>query len=170
MGKNNGKFNGFHGCNVWCRKLSKLLQKVHNTEVSSVQPFVLPQLFIFLYSYIVHQCKSMESSFGFHCPICNVYIPKTRDANNPEDWTKCFPENCVLEKYVHSSDNRFCEACLRESEEEDATHLCLNCNEKLCRNCTKYHNRGQSTRNHQVAFLSEITCGDLVPNQMNREF
>lgn len=63
-----------------------------------------------LYSYIVHQCKSMESSFGFHCPICRVYIPKTRDPSNPEDWTKCFPENFVLEKYVHSSDQRFCEA------------------------------------------------------------
>lgn len=121
-----------------------------------------------LYSYIVHQCKSMESSFGFHCPICRVYIPKTRDPSNPEDWTKCFPENFVLEKYVHSSDQRFCEACLRKSEEEDATRLCFNCNEKLCRNCTKYHNRGQSTRNHQVALLRKITCG--VPNQINREF
>lgn len=119
-----------------------------------------------LYSYIVHQCKSMESSFGFHCPICRVYIPKTRDPSNPEDWTKCFPENFVLEKYVHSSDQRFCEACLRKSEEEDATRLCFNCNEKLCRNCTKYHNRGQSTRNHQVALLRKITCG--VPNQINR--
>lgn len=118
-----------------------------------------------LYSYIVHQCKSMESSFGFHCPICRVYIPKTRDPSNPEDWTKCFPENFVLEKYVHSSDQRFCEACLRNSEEEDATRLCFNCNEKLCRNCTKYTNRGQSTRNHQVALLRKITCG--VPNQIN---
>lgn len=45
-----------------------------------------------LYPFIVNQCKSMESRFGFHCPICRVNIPKTRGTNNPEDWTECFPE------------------------------------------------------------------------------
>lgn len=107
---------------------------------------------------------------GFHCPICRAYIPNTKTTDNPEEWAKCFPENFVLEKHAHSSDKIFCEACLRESEEEDATHLCYNCNEKMCKNCTKYHNRGQLTRTHQVSLLSEITYADLVPDQINGEF
>lgn len=123
-----------------------------------------------LYTYIASHCNSTESRLGFHCPICRVYIPNTRATDNPKEWAKCFPENFVLEKYAHSSDKIFCEACLRESEEEDATHLCFNCNEKMCKNCTKYHNRGPLTSNHQVSLLSEITSADLVPDQIKGEF
>lgn len=40
----------------------------------------------------------------------------------------------------------------------------------MCKNCTKYHNKGQSKRNHQVYLLGEITRKDLVPYQINGEF
>lgn len=123
-----------------------------------------------LYTYIASHCNSTESRLGFHCPICRVYIPNTRATDNSEEWAECFPENFVLEKYAHSSGKIFCKSCLRESEKEDATHLCFYCNEKMCKNCTKYHNRGPLTRNHQVSLLSEITYADLVPDQIKGEF
>lgn len=40
----------------------------------------------------------------------------------------------------------------------------------MCKNCTKYHNRGPLTRNHQVSLLSVITSADLVPDQIKGEF
>lgn len=65
---------------------------------------------------------STDSYLGFHCPTCTVYIPNTRYIDSPEEWAKCFPENYVLKIYAQSFGQRFCEACLRESE-EDATQL-----------------------------------------------
>lgn len=47
--------------------------------------------------------------------------------------------------------------------------LYFNCNEKMCKNCTKYHNRGPLTRSHQVSLLIEITCTHLVPNHNKGE-
>lgn len=93
---------------------------------------------------------------GFYCPLCRDYIPNTT-TDNPEEWTRCFSENRILEKYVSSSGQNFCEACLRESEEEKATHFCLNCNEKLCANCIKYHKRGLTTRKHEIISLNETS-------------
>lgn len=77
-----------------------------------------------LYSYIASHCTSTDSYLGFHCPTCTVYILNTRDIDSPEEWAKCFPENYVLKIYAQSFGQRFCEACLRESsEEENATQL-----------------------------------------------
>lgn len=92
------------------------------------------------YIVIMSQCNSKESRLKFHCPLCRDYIPNTCYSNTPEEWARCFPLNHILEKYVCSSGETFCEACLRESEEENATYICFNCNEKLCVVCTKSHN------------------------------
>lgn len=53
---------------------------------------------------------------------------------------------------------------LRESKEY-ATHFCLNCQEKMCKNCVKYHKRGQLTRNHELISLSETTSLNFIPNK-----
>lgn len=116
-----------------------------------------------LSAYIASHYKTTESHLGFHCPFCRDYIPNICAAENPEEWTRCFPENRILEKYVSRSGQQFCEACLRESEEEQATHLCLHCNENLCANCIKYHKRGLTTRKHEIISLSEASRMDVLP-------
>lgn len=118
-----------------------------------------------LSAYISSQFISTESRLGFHCPFCRDYVPNICAADNPEDWTRCFPMNRILEKYVSSSDQQFCEACQRESEEEKATHFCLNCNEKLCDVCTKCHRKGLTTREHSIVSLSETLKMAPIPNQ-----
>lgn len=60
-----------------------------------------------LYSYIGSHSNSTESRLGFHCPICRFYIPNKRDIDSPEEWTMCFPENFVLEKYAQHFGQRF---------------------------------------------------------------
>lgn len=80
--------------------------------------------------------------FGFLLFNCCVYIFNIRVIDNFKEWVKCFLENFVFEKYVYSFDKIFCEVCLCESEEEDVIYFCFNCNEKMCKNCIKYYNRG----------------------------
>lgn len=92
-----------------------------------------------LFSYIDNHHKTTVSREGFHCPLCRDYIPNICATDNSEELVRFFPENRILEKCVSSLGQKFCEACLRESEEEEATHFCLNCIEKLCGNCTKCH-------------------------------
>lgn len=115
-----------------------------------------------LSSYIANHNKTTESRLGFYCPLCRDYIPNFSAADNPENWTRCFPENRILEKYASCSGQQFCEACLRESEEEQATGFCLHCSENLCANCTKYHKRGLTTRKHEIVSLSETSRMDLT--------
>lgn len=135
--RNNGDFIRYHICDIWWWRVFNFLRPFQRSEVPCKHSFS----HACLYSYIASHSNSAESRLDFHCPICDVYIPNTRATDNPEEWDKCFPENFVLEKYAHSSDQKFCEACLCESEEEDATHLCFICNEKkrTVRNTTADH-------------------------------
>lgn len=122
-----------------------------------------------LYSYINSHFKTTESRLGFNCPLCRDYIPNTCSTDNAEEWVRSFPENRILEKYVSSSDQKCCEACLRDSEEEEATHFCIHCNEKLCAVCTKCHKKGLTTRKHEIVSLSETSRMDVLPFHSKEE-
>lgn len=50
-----------------------------------------------LHSYIASHCNSTDYHLGVHCRFV-VYIPNTRDTDNPEELAKCFSENFVLKK------------------------------------------------------------------------
>lgn len=94
-----------------------------------------------LSSYIVSQCKSTEPRLGFHCPLCREYIPSDGASGKPEDWAGLFPRNDILQKMIDKLDNQLCEPCLRDNDHEEALNYCLQCNEYLCKLCTKYHKK-----------------------------
>lgn len=99
-----------------------------------------------LYSYIASHFNSTESRLGFHCPICSEYILYT-NANQSRRMGQVFSWEFYSSKMGTKFFEVFCEGCLRESKEY-AAHFCLNCQEKMYKNCVKYHKRGQLTRNH----------------------
>lgn len=89
-----------------------------------------------LCSYIVSQCKSMEPRLGFHCPLCREYIPSDGASGKPEDWAGLFPRNL---------------------------NYCLQCNEYLCKLCTKYHKKSLASLDHRIFKISEMESIEIVP-------
>ncbi|XP_078329295.1 uncharacterized protein LOC144624031 [Crassostrea virginica] len=116
-----------------------------------------------LCSYIVSQCKSTEPRLGFHCPLCRQYTLCDGDVKKPGNWAEYFPLNNVLEKMVSQSDNKQCEPCLRENEEEAATSYCLSCREYLCVLCTKSHRKFLAIKDHKIVNLCEMESVQVFP-------
>lgn len=112
--RNNGDFIRYHICDISWWRVFNLLRPFQRSEIPCKHSFS----HACLYSYIASHCTSTESRLGFHCQICRVYIPNTRAVDNSKETVSCFLKNFVLEKYAHSSGQRFCEACLRQSEED----------------------------------------------------
>lgn len=46
-----------------------------------------------------------------------------------------------------------CLPCQRENDEEEATDMCITCQETICKNCAKYHKRNLTSRNHHIVPL-----------------
>lgn len=116
-----------------------------------------------LHSYIVSQSKSTEPRLGFHCPICRVYIPSLGDSGKSEEWADRFPMNVILQKMVEQPNEKHCEACLRDGDEEEAADFCVSCNEYLCKLCTKYHRKNLGTRDHDIFTVDEMKSMQVVP-------
>lgn len=116
-----------------------------------------------LSSYIVSQCKSTEPRLGFHCPLCREYIPSDGASGKPEDWAGLFPRNDILQKMIDKLDIQFCEPCLRDNDHEEALNYCLQCNEYLCKLCTKYHKKSMASLDHRIFKISEMESIEIVP-------
>ncbi|XP_062619400.1 probable E3 ubiquitin-protein ligase MID2 [Saccostrea cucullata] len=116
-----------------------------------------------LSSYILTACKATESRLGFNCPLCRTFIPCIGETNTPETWAELFPENDILEKLSVKPEITFCQACLRENEQENATDFCLYCVERLCKICTKSHRRGLTTLDHVMIPIKEMNGMSLTP-------
>ena len=146
--------------------------KVNDTTLCSIcfekfkMPRYLPCKHSFchdcLCSYIVSQCKSTEPRLGFHCPLCRQYTVCEGDMEKPEKLTECFPVNNVLEKIISQYDQKYCELCLRENEEEAATNYCLTCKEYLCVLCTKSHRKFLAMKDHKLLSLCEMKSGQFL--------
>ncbi|XP_062619405.1 E3 ubiquitin-protein ligase Midline-1-like [Saccostrea cucullata] len=115
-----------------------------------------------LSTYIASVCKSTEPRLGFKCPLCREYIPFTGANDKPEEWAKVFPVNVALQRLVEKPDERFCDACLRDNETENATGFCLSCAEYLCALCTKYHRKHLLSKGHTVCQVEEIRTGEIT--------
>ncbi|XP_061190739.1 E3 ubiquitin-protein ligase Midline-1-like [Saccostrea echinata] len=109
-----------------------------------------------LSSHIVSVCKSSEPRLGFNCPSCREYIPVVGPFDKPEEWSETFPVNEILEKILGSPNQKLCDSCLRDSEEEDASDFCLSCIEFLCKVCSRCHKKHLLSRSHNVCPLNDI--------------
>ncbi|XP_022286821.2 uncharacterized protein LOC111099702 [Crassostrea virginica] len=121
-------------------------------------PRILPCTHVFCHgcisSYIVTSCQSKVAPVGFSCPLCRKFVPSASAENNPEKWTDSLPECKILDK-LNKQETNLCAACLRENEEEEATDICITCEESICGNCAKYHKRSLASKNHVIVSLTE---------------
>ncbi|XP_061186925.1 uncharacterized protein LOC133195059 [Saccostrea echinata] len=119
-------------------------------------PRVLPCSHIFCHdcvsSHIVSICQPKEDPLGFHCPVCREIVPAPSFSLNFKDWSEHFP----TKRHLEDISPIICEACKRENETEGADNYCLSCCEALCGNCTKYHRKNRSSRDHKTCPLDEI--------------
>lgn len=92
---------------------------------------------------------------GFSCPLCREFDPAPADIGKPETWAEGLPVCKILDKLSKSKESSLCAACQRENEEEEATDICITCEEAICANCAKYHRRNLITSTHVVVPLKE---------------
>ncbi|XP_062613796.1 E3 ubiquitin-protein ligase TRIM45-like [Saccostrea cucullata] len=109
-----------------------------------------------LSSHIVSVCKSTEPRLGFNCPLCRKYTPVVGPFDKPEEWVETFPVNEILEKMLGSPEQKMCDSCMRDNEEEEASDFCLSCLEFLCKMCTKFHRKHLLSRDHSICPLKEL--------------
>ncbi|XP_061177474.1 probable E3 ubiquitin-protein ligase MID2 [Saccostrea echinata] len=127
-----------------------------------------------LSSYIVTSCESKEAPIGFSCPLCREFIPSQVSTDKPEIWAENFPIFEMLEKFNQIMESRLCSACQRENEEEEATDICLTCQDLLCEICTKCHRRNRASSAHKIIPINkpdavmELTS-DLLKNENCQE-
>jgi hypothetical protein len=103
------------------------------------------------------------ASLGFNCPLCREYVPCPGDFNKPDEWAGLFPVNDVLEAIVQKPEEKLCDPCLRDSENENATAYCFSCAEYLCTICTKHHRKHLPSKNHTVHEMNKMTPDNLFP-------
>ncbi|XP_062585210.1 E3 ubiquitin-protein ligase TRIM45-like [Saccostrea cucullata] len=108
-----------------------------------------------LSSYIVTWRASKEAPMGFSCPLCREFIPSPVPTNKPENWADKFPICEMLEKYNNFMESRLCSACQRGNEEEEATSICLTCEDALCVICTKCHRQNRASSTHKIILINE---------------
>lgn len=103
-----------------------------------------------------------ESVYGrnlnFPCPICKAEIRLSK--NNKTG----FPENtflqdlCTMYDYKHGK-TRHCDYCKFDGKVVTAGHLCLECHDNMCQNCTGAHHRTKLTRTHKVIPYAQVEKG-----------
>lgn len=93
-----------------------------------------------------------------------MYTPSDGVPEKPEEWAGLFPLNDILQKIVNQPNERLCEACLRDSDEEEASDFCFSCIEYLCKLCAKYHKKNLATRDHSIITVDEMKSVQVIPN------
>ncbi|XP_070173471.1 E3 ubiquitin-protein ligase TRIM33-like [Littorina saxatilis] len=142
-------------------------------EDDYIEPKMLPCAHRLCRKCLVTWLTSSKSAPA--CPLCQQAIKKkpTRQlaasasdqkANSSLDAIlDDLPTDIVLAALVSCTKKLrppvFCDVCNRR---ETATDLCLECGDRLCSGCLKYHSAMGATRNHDVKKISTLTPRDLA--------
>lgn len=122
-------------------------------------PRILPCSHVFcqscISSYIVSACQSKKAPVGFSCPICREFIPSPVVSGKPDTWADGLPLCRVLETLIKIGELKLCTPCQRENDEEEATDICVTCEEPICGNCAKYHRRNLTLQTHRIIPINE---------------
>ena len=106
-----------------------------------------------LQQYWKDKCPGDEVS----CPVCR------KELEIPDDGLDALPHNFFVQNLIEATDasnqqwnTELCEACEKDVEETGrnippATMYCVNCNQKLCRRCSRAHRAMRDP--HQVKEL-----------------
>lgn len=122
-------------------------------------PRALPCSHVFCHNcistYIVSSCESKEAPVGFSCPLCREFVPSPTVIAKPDTWAECLPICEIIDKLAEVKKLTLCLPCQRENDEEEATDMCITCQEPICKNCAKYHKRNLTSRNHHMVSFNE---------------
>ncbi|KAK3087599.1 hypothetical protein FSP39_008106 [Pinctada imbricata] len=132
------------------------------------ETFKTPKYFPCLHSFCEGCIKTYitttfeQTKGGIHCPLCLLFVPKSKDVSI-EEWSTKLPTNHILVSLIDmeesKSDKKICTACARENETESACSWCVNCSETLCKVCDHSHRRNKFTSSHTlVELVTSETC------------
>lgn len=104
--------------------------------------------------------ESAKTKDYFQCPVCHKNN-KPRDTHTlRQKWANQFPVNATILRLLrnatikNSSDNgmhkAFCEVCLVNNQTRPVSSYCNTCLEHQCDICTKYHEKREDARDHDV--------------------
>ncbi|KAK3088124.1 hypothetical protein FSP39_015026 [Pinctada imbricata] len=148
---------------------SSLSAKMDLTSCSiCFETFKTPKYFPCLHSFCEGCIKTyitttfVQKKGGIHCPLCRLFVPKSKDVSI-EEWSTKLPTNHILLSLIDikesKSDKKLCTACARENESESACSWCVNCSESLCKVCDRSHRRNKFTSSHTLVELATSeTC------------
>lgn len=120
-------------------------------------------------SYIASFCQSKEAPVGFSCPLCRKFVPAPNDLRKPDKWAYGLPFCQIIEEIVKIRERKLCLPCQRENEEEEATDICVTCEEPICGNCAKYHRRNLTSRTHVIVSMNSMEPSTLLESLMSSE-
>ena len=132
-------------------------------------PRSLPCLHSFCLHCLQQHWKDSSPGDEVSCPMCRnvLEIPDDGLAELPHNF---FVQNLIeaREAFVKQPVVMFCEACEKDGEENEgniplATMYCVDCNQKLCRRCSRVHR--MLTDPHKVKELGAELTVELVHQQ-----
>lgn len=103
-----------------------------------------------------------ESVYGrdinFLCPICHSEIQLNKNNKTGFRENIFLQDLCTMFEYKCDK-TRHCEYCKFEGKVATASHLCLDCHDNMCQNCTSAHHRTKVTRGHKVIPYVQVQKG-----------
>lgn len=122
--------------------------------------FVSPRMLPCIHTFCHNCLEKTSEQFNWRirekvpCPLCK------QEFNLPEDGVSGIPKNFFMENLIQMAKmlklpgkNELCDQCQENNASSLAEVYCIECDEKLCQNCAKYHKRQKQLRNHQVVKL-----------------
>jgi len=134
----------------------------------------LPCVHSFCLKCIEGHCKDKLPGQSADCPVCRT------EFKIPENGIVGLPHNFFLKNLVDAKkgtgeidSGALCDVCVKEDADEldvvpAATVYCVECNQKLCKPCSRTHKRYSGGRSHQLRKLADIGKSELLLQRRSR--
>ncbi|VDI13874.1 Hypothetical predicted protein [Mytilus galloprovincialis] len=127
-------------------------------------PKYLPCLHTFCEScidtYIVSSNEKDNTSEGFRCPVCRMFVSFKGRPEKLEAWASKLPNNhfvtSMLDKRAIQRSEKMCNSCQVKNKTKNAISWCTTCQEAFCGQCEEYHKSFKITSKHTVINVQKI--------------
>ncbi|CAC5396475.1 TRIM56 [Mytilus coruscus] len=111
-------------------------------------------------TYIVSSKEKQNTSGGFTCPVCRMFVSFKGTQEKPEAWASKLPINhfvtSMLDKRAIQRSEKMCNSCQVKNKTKEAISWCTTCEEAFCGQCEEYHKSFKITSKHTVIAVQEI--------------
>ncbi|CAG2254972.1 TRIM56 [Mytilus edulis] len=111
-------------------------------------------------TYIVSSKEKDNTSEGFKCPVCRIFISCKGTQEKPENWASKLPMNhfvtSMLDKRAIQRSEKMCNSCHVKNKTKEAVSWCTTCQEAFCGQCEEYHKSFKITSKHTVINVKKI--------------